>query len=183
MKKALSLILVSLLLNQISVYSQSETINKYEKEIKENISKGSVAYLKEDYKKAIKYYSKALELDNKQAILNKTAWRVVVDNLGMSYGISGNTIKAKEMFEFGISKDSKYPMFYYNLACAYAELNDLVNSIINLKLAFEYKENMISGEKMPDPNKDSSFSKYLNNDKFQNALKEIDNQTLNSPPL
>jgi tetratricopeptide (TPR) repeat protein len=90
----------------------------------------------------------------------------------MSYGISGDNKKAKEIFEYGLSKDDTYPMFYYNLACAYAEMNDLDNAIINLKHAFEYKENMIPGERIPNPSTDDSFSRYLNNEKFRRALEE-----------
>jgi hypothetical protein len=98
---------------------------------------------------------------------------VVVDNLGMSYGISGNNEKAKEVFEYGLSKDATYPLFYYNLACAHAGMNDLHNVIKNLKLAFDYKRNMIPGEQMPDPAGDDSFARYLSNPRFQRLLEEL----------
>jgi hypothetical protein len=55
--------------------------------------------------------------------------QVLVDNLGMAYGITGDLKKASEIFEYGLSKDDTYPMFYYNLACTYAEMNDLDNTI------------------------------------------------------
>jgi hypothetical protein len=64
-------------------------------------------------------------------------------------------------------------MFYYNLACAYAEMHDLDNAITNLKSAFEYKENMISGERIPDPATDDSFTRFLKNEKFRLALDEL----------
>jgi tetratricopeptide (TPR) repeat protein len=96
-----------------------------------------------------------------------------VDNLGMSYGISGNNEKAKEVFEYGLSKDATYPLFYYNLACAYAGMNELDNVIKNLKLAFDHKRNMIPGEQMPDPAGDDSFARYLSNPRFQRLLEEL----------
>jgi hypothetical protein len=37
-------------------------------------------------------------------------------------------------------------------------------------------ENMIAGEKMPDPAKDSSFERFINNEKFLTALKEIEHK-------
>ena len=92
----------------------------------------------------------------------------------MSYGISGDLKKAKETFEYGLSKDPKYPMFHYNMACTYAEMGDLDKTISYLSQAFEYKANVIKGEKMPDPWKDSSFQRFINNDKFVKALKELD---------
>jgi hypothetical protein len=42
-----------------------------------------------------------------------------------------------------------------------------------LKKAFALKQNMIEGEPIPDPRTDSSFEKYLANDAFQRALREI----------
>ena len=137
------------------------------------VAQASAAYLKQDYKKAIQLYSKVLDLEGKLATLDKNAWRVVVDNLGMSYGISGDNKKAKEVFEYGLSKDDAYPMFYYNLACAHAEMNDLDNTIKNLRLAFNYKANMIPGEQMPDPAGDDSFARFLSDPRFRKLLEGI----------
>ena len=117
----------------ISSRAQTTAKEKIAKESMQYVGQGSAAYLKQDYKKAIQLYGKALELEKKEPTLEKDIWRVLVDNLGMSYGISGDNKKAKEIFEYGLSKDDKYPMFYYNLACAFAEMNDLDNAIINLK--------------------------------------------------
>jgi Tfp pilus assembly protein PilF len=91
----------------------------------------------------------------------------------MSYGISGDLKKAKETFEYGLSKDPDYPMFHYNMACTFAEMNDEDNAIAFLKSAFKNKENMIAGEVMPDPSNDSSFTRFMKDEKFLNALKEI----------
>lgn len=51
----------------------------------------------------------------------------------MSYGITGDLEKAKATFEYGLSKDDKYTMFYYNLACTCAEMNDLDSTLRQLK--------------------------------------------------
>jgi tetratricopeptide (TPR) repeat protein len=137
------------------------------------LEQGSAFYLKHDYKRAIPPYQKALDLEKEHPALDETLWKVLVDNLGMSYGISGNLKKAKEIFEYGISKDADYPMFYYNMACTYGEMKDMDKAIEYLKLAFARKENMIAGEEMPDPATDSSFERFMNNQKFLAALKEI----------
>src|SRR6266481_6217181 len=79
------------------------------------LEEGSAYYLNHDYKKAIGPYQKALELEKDHSTLDRTLWKVLVDNLGMSYGISGDLKKAKEVFEYGISKDPDYPLFYYNM--------------------------------------------------------------------
>jgi tetratricopeptide (TPR) repeat protein len=136
---------------------------------------GSSFYLWGNFEKAIEYYEKALELEKKQLKLPKTLWFVLIDNLGMSYGMIGNHKKAKEIFEYGISTAPGYPMFYYNLACAYAEMGDIKNAIINLKMAYKYKDNIPAGfSELPNPRKDPSFKPYLKNKEFLKALKELD---------
>ncbi len=138
--------------------------------------KGSAAYIKKDYKTAIKWYQKALDQENKQPTLKSDYWYVLVDNLGMVYGISGDLVKAREIFEFGLSKDPVYPMFYYNLACTFAEMDNLDMCLQNLKKASLYRANMLKGEVIPDPRSDSSFQKYLNNPEFIEVIAEITGQ-------
>jgi tetratricopeptide (TPR) repeat protein len=153
--------------------SQSGPDERIAKETMQLVSQASAAYLKRDYKKAIQLYSKALDLEKERPTLDKNIWRVVVDNLGMSYGISGDNKKAKEVFEYGLSRDGAYPMFYYNLACAHAEMNNLDDAIKNLRLAFSHKANMIQGERMPDPAGDDSFARFLSDPRFRKLLEEI----------
>jgi tetratricopeptide (TPR) repeat protein len=153
--------------------AQETSAQKANPETMEYMQQGSAFYLQGDFKKAIPPYQKAFDLEKEKPTIDKTLWRVLVDNLGMSYGISGDLKKAKETFEYGLSKDPKYPMFHYNMACTYAEMQDVDKTIVYLKQAFEYKENMIKGESMPDPSTDSSFQRFLKNEKFVKALKEL----------
>lgn len=139
----------------------------------ELMGQGSALFLQGDFKAAIIPYQKALNLEKAKPTLDKTMWRVLVDQLGMAYGISGDLKKAKETFDYGLEKDPKYPMFHYNMACTYGEMNDPDKAIVYLRQAFEYKANMIKGEKLPNPFTDSSFQKFMNNDKFVSALTEI----------
>jgi tetratricopeptide (TPR) repeat protein len=134
---------------------------------------GSPSYLKHDYRAAIGPYAKALELEKKQVTLDKTLWHVLIDNLGMAYGISGDLKRAKETFEYGLSQDKTYPMFYYNLACTYAEMSDVDRAIANLRLAFQYKDNTLPGEQVPDPRLDDSFQRFAESERFNNALREM----------
>jgi hypothetical protein len=59
------------------------------------------------------------------------------------------------------------------MACTYAEMNDVDKTIQYLKQAYEYKNNMIKGETFPDPWTDDSFQRFMKDDKFVNALKEM----------
>ena len=142
------------------------------------LSEGSTYFVEGNFKKAIPPYQKALDLEKAHRTLNKTQWRVLVDNLGISYGITGrttagNTKKAKEMFEYGILKDPDYPLFYYSLACTYSEMNNMDKAIEYLKLAFARKKNLMRGEKMPTPATDPSFQRFISNDRFVSVLQEL----------
>ena len=139
----------------------------------ELLQQASRLYLQHDYKGAIGPYSQALELEKVNAKLDKTLWYVLIDNLGMSYGITRDLQEAKETFNYGVSKDPTYPLFYYNLACTYAELNDVANASSYLKKAFEYKANTLPGERMPDPRTDDSFKKLMKNKEFQELAKSL----------
>ncbi|MDP3150232.1 MAG: hypothetical protein Q8N83_14010 [Ignavibacteria bacterium] len=137
------------------------------------MEKASAYYLYHDLDNAIKYYQKVLDIEMANNLLEKKMWYVLVDNLGMAYGVNGDLNKARSIFEYGLSKDSSYPLFYYNIGCIYGEKGDLDSSIVYLKLAFERKSNVLEGEDMPNPKDDSSFQKFINDDKFKKLLKEL----------
>jgi tetratricopeptide (TPR) repeat protein len=148
-------------------------IDKMERSSTELFQQGSRFYLQQDYKSAIKTYSQALELEKTDPKLNRPLWYVLIDNLGMSYGITGDLQKARETFEYGISRDATYPLFYYNLACTYAESNDAARAESYLKKAFDNKANVLPGETMPDPTRDDSFSKLMNNKEFRELAEAL----------
>jgi len=152
---------------------QSMQIDKVQRSSMELAAEGSRLYIQRDYKGAIGPYSQALELEKVNPKLEKPLWYVLVDNLGMSYGITGDLQKAKETFQYGVNKDPTYPIFYYNLACAYAELGDAMEAGNYLKKAFEYKANVLPGENIPDPRKDDSFKKLMKNKEFQELAETL----------
>jgi tetratricopeptide (TPR) repeat protein len=142
----------------------------------ENLVFGSVFYMQKDYVNAVIYYAKALEQEKTVPELGDDLWTVLVDNLGMAYAFTGDYDKAKATYVYGLAAKPEYPMFYYNLACVYAETKDLDSALQNLALAYKYKDNMLPSEKnksIPDPTTDSSFKRYWKNEQFLNFLKTI----------
>jgi len=103
----------------------------------------------------------------------RTATRVVTDQAGMAYGMSGDLQKARSLFEKAIIEDPDYPMYYYSLACADAEEKNLSGARSHLQQAFARKENAIAGEAMPDPTKDDSFLPYRDNKEFWTFLQSL----------
>jgi tetratricopeptide (TPR) repeat protein len=132
---------------------------------------GSTYYLAEDYQNAIRWYQKLFDLEAKDRKLSDAYWKLMVNNLGLAYVMTGNLGKSKEIFLCAIAQEKTYPMFYYNLACSYAEENDKDNAIANLEKAIKYRDNMMPGENFPDPVSDETFKKFLTDPKFQDLLK------------
>jgi tetratricopeptide (TPR) repeat protein len=132
--------------------------------------KGSAAFRSRNYRAAIEPYSRALELEKAGRQLPRDFWRVLIDNLGMAYGITGDLKNSKGVLEYGISQEATYPLFHYNLACAYAEMNDMRNAMTSLTRAFAHKENLIAGEKIPDPRGDDSFQRFMKNREFKDLV-------------
>jgi len=151
----------------------SMRIDKVQRSSLELAAEGSRLYLQHDFKGAIGPYSQALELEKASPKLEKSLWYVLIDNLGMSYGITGDLQKAKETFDYGVSKDPRYPIFYYNLACTFAEMGNAAEAGSYLKKAFEYKANVLPGENVPDPRKDDSFKKLMENKEFRELAEKL----------
>lgn len=128
---------------------------------------GSRYFIARQFSQSIGPYSKALAIEKVTPTLEKNLWRVLVDNLGMAYGITLDFDHAKATFDYGVEKDPTYPMFYYNLACLAAEKGDPEGARANLKLAFQYRGNMILSETLPDPHTDDSFQILLKTKGFR----------------
>jgi tetratricopeptide (TPR) repeat protein len=91
----------------------------------------------------------------------------------MSYGMSGDVSKARAIFQRAVAEDPDYPMYYYNLACADAEEQNLTDARSNLQRAFDRKANVVPGESMPDPRTDDSFLPYRSNKEFWAFLETL----------
>ncbi len=135
---------------------------------------GHRLYYQQRFKEAIPEYERAMELAPKAPEpLQPLEERILTDQLGMSYAASGRLDKAKTLFESAVKKDPDFPMYYYNLACTYAEMGDLDQALVNLRLGFDRKGNSLPGESYPDPRTDDSFKRYLGDERFQRAMKEM----------
>src|ERR1700737_1539511 len=158
MRKRVPLLIIGMLFLSVApaIGQDNSDLKKGDPETRRLMEQGSRFFLDRYFKGAIPPYQKALDREKENQTLSETLWRVLVDNLGMAYGISGDLKKAKETFEYGLSKDPKYPMFHYNMACPFTEMNDVDKSISYLQRAFQYKQNMIKGERFPDPWTDDS---------------------------
>lgn len=133
---------------------------------------GIFFYEQKQYARAIPYYQKALALDKANRVFSQTAWTDIMDELITACGYTGKLEQAKELCESGIRKEPTYPLFYYNLACAYAEMGDKKQALENLRMAYRYQANVPSHKELPDPRTDSSFARYLSDPDFAKLIAE-----------
>jgi tetratricopeptide (TPR) repeat protein len=138
---------------------------------------GSRYFIAHQYREAIGPYRQAFEIEKSTPTLDKNLWRVLLDNLSIAYGITGDLAHARETLNYGVSKDPDYPLFYYNLACAAAEKGAVSDAEKYLRLAFDRRANTIPGETFPDARVDDSFQKLLLQKDFRQFL-----NTLYGPP-
>ncbi len=134
---------------------------------------GQALFRQEKYAEAIAPYEKALDSERTGRRLSLEQRRILVDQLAIAYGMSGNLKKAHALLEDAIRKDPDYPLNYYNLACAFAEEGNKGAMLTNLSLAFQRKGNALRGEQMPDPRTDSSFKKYVQDEDFVKLMKKL----------
>jgi len=128
-----------------------------------------VLFRKEQYRAAAPIFERAIAMVPSNGAPFKSAARarrIMRDQAGMSYGISGDYLKARSIFEKGVAEDPDYPMYYYNLACADAGEEKLDDVPIHLQQAFDRKANVNAGETMPVPTEDDSFLPYKSNKEF-----------------
>ena len=123
------------------------------------------------YSQAAAEYSQVLELDATQKKLSKNNKRRAIDGQAVAYAESGDLDRAKSIYLAALKDDPDYAMYNYNLACVYAELHDLDSAIPYLKKSWAQRDTLPSDIKYPDPRKDSSFRAYLNDPRFQDAVR------------
>ena len=135
-----------------------------------------VPYVHQDYRAAAPIFEKALTMVPSDGAPFKSATiarRIMRDQAGMSYGISGDLAKSRSIFEQGVAEDPSYPLYYYNLACADAGEKKLSEARVHLQQAFDRKANVNPGESMPIPAEDDLFRPYKGNREFWTFLQGL----------
>lgn len=125
------------------------------------------------YSQATQEFSRVLELDAQQKKLSDSDKRRIIDGQAVAYAESGDLQRAKSIYLSVLEKDPDYAMYNYNLACVYAELHDLNAALPYLKKAWDKRDNMPSDLRFPDPRKDDSFKPYVDDPKFQEAVRNM----------
>jgi tetratricopeptide (TPR) repeat protein len=132
---------------------------------------GQSLFMQKKYAESVGPYEKARELEASGKKLSSDQHRILVDQLVIAYGVSGNFKKVHDLLEDAIRHDPEYPLNYYNLACAFAEEGEKAKMLANLSTAYQHRDHVLKGEQMPDPRSDDSFQKYVHDDDFIRLMK------------
>ncbi len=134
---------------------------------------GSAPYLQGNYAQAIPYYEQALALEQSNPTLDKSIWRLLIQNLGMAYRVTGDLQQARTIFEYGVAQDPANPLFHYNLARTYAGMNDRDKAMQSLHAAFHNHRHRNVGESLPDPRQDVSFRRFMLDPGFRTLAESL----------
>ena len=159
-----------------SIFATYSLDPDYVPQFKDALQYAQIFYSNDMFKDAAPVFEQALQKLDKDETpdLDKKMWRrVATDNAGMAYGISGNLVKARAIFEGAIKADPDYAFFYYNLACTDAEEGKLADARKHLEQAFERKANVLPGESLPDPRTDDSFLPHKSNAEFWSFVEKL----------
>jgi tetratricopeptide (TPR) repeat protein len=118
------------------------------------------------------YYQRALDTLDPSAS-NLSARRFLIDQLSMSYGQSGDIARSRTINEDAIARDPDYPLYYYDLACADAEEGNADAARNHLQQAFDRRQNVLPGERFPDPASDDSFARLKDDKGFQDFVTQM----------
>lgn len=134
---------------------------------------GQSLFRQQKFAEAVVPFEKARELEAGGKKLTSDQHRILLDQLVISLGESGDLKKVHALLDEAIRQDPDYPLNYYNLACAYAGEGDKPKMLANLSLAFQHKDHVLKGEQMPDPRTDDSFQNYVHDPDFVKLMKQL----------
>lgn len=137
------------------------------------MAQGNELYAQGDYRGALKYYQRAFDLEKNSRTFDKDLYLELISRLAFCYRLIGNLAKARETLDYGFSQDAEYPIFHYDMACIYAQMGKLDETLGQLREAYKYRANASPGEMPPDPTGDSCFQKFAADPRFTDAVQKL----------
>ena len=134
---------------------------------------GSAPYLQGKFTRAIPHYEQAVALERINPVLDKPLWRLLIHNLAVAYRRTGDLARAKTAIEYGLSQDPANPFFHYDLARAYAGMNERDRAMQSLHDAFLHFRLSNEREPMPDPRQDVSFRRFMLDPAFRTLTESL----------
>lgn len=137
------------------------------------MAQGNELYAQANYSGAVKYYQRAFDLERNGRTFDQDLFLELIGRLAFCYRLTGNLAKSRETLNYGFSQDAEYPIFHYDMACIYAQMGKLDETLGQLREAYKFKANASPGEMPPDPTEDSCFQRFANDPKFTDAVQKL----------
>jgi len=126
-------------------------VEAFEPTVENNIFMGNLYCVSQMYEFCYQCLGSAYEKEKRMPSLKKELRIALVENYSNLLRLKGDFPKAIEVLDYGLSKDSNYPMYYFIKARILADSGDEDGTLDMLKKAVENREHSLSGEKLPDP--------------------------------
>jgi hypothetical protein len=144
-----------------------------EKPIADYLRDGDAAFSGGNFSEALGAYKRAFEIEQREQKLDEKKRNDLIHNLAMSYIRTGDTEHGRLTIAYGLSKSYNYPIFHYTLACSHATDGDESNTLYRLRTAYNFRDKLPKGEKLPDPLTDSCFESFASSESFKKAVDEM----------
>ena len=138
------------------------------------MAQGDEAREQSNYAAAARYYERAFALERPNRTLENDMFLELVSHLGFAYRMNGNLAKAKDTLEYGLSQNPDYPIFHYDMACVYAQMGRVDESVGQLRTAYQHRAKVAPTQLPANPAEDSCFQKIAADPKFVDAVQKLD---------
>ncbi|HEY6348268.1 MAG TPA: hypothetical protein VI636_02550 [Candidatus Angelobacter sp.] len=138
------------------------------------MAQGDEAREQVNYASASRFYERAFVLEKANRTFDNDMYLDLISRLGFAYRINGNLAKAKETLIYGLSQNSNYPIFHYDLACTYAQMGQIDESLGHLNTAYQHRAKVAPTQLPAYPAEDTCFQKIATDPRFVNAVQKLD---------
>lgn len=140
------------------------------------VAQGDEARAQSNYAAAARFYQRAFDLEKANRTFENDMFLDLISHLAFSYRMNGELNKAKDTLDYGLSQSATYPIFHYDLACTYAQMGKVDESLGQLRQAFQYSAKVAPTQIPANPGEDSCFSKIANDPRFTAEVQKLEQQ-------
>lgn len=137
------------------------------------MAQGDAAREQSSYAAAARAYEKAFALEKANRSFDDEMYLDLISRSGFAYRMNGNVAKAKETLEYGLAQNPNYPIFHYDLACTYAQMGQVDESVEHLRTAYQHSAKVAPTQLPANPAEDSCFQKISSDPKFVDAVQKL----------
>jgi tetratricopeptide (TPR) repeat protein len=140
------------------------------------VAQGEAARTQSNYALAARFYQRAFDLEKVNRTFDNDTFLDLISKLALAYRMNGDLDKAKDTLDYGLSQNATYPIFHYDMACTYAQMGKVDESLGQLRLAFQYRSKVAAAQVPANPEEDKCFSKIANDPRFAAEVQQLEQQ-------